>query len=126
VRGTWQTTDSGGGGGPVLIVVIAVLALGSGAASAAASALVTLVIIAAAVITVAVLAAAGLLIWRTRSERPGRPVTARPIVQLPPSPVPRLEDSSKPAIGPAREIHLHLSLTPDQLAAIMRHHTEGG
>jgi hypothetical protein len=31
-----------------------------------------------------------------------------------------LEGSHKPAIGPAREIHLHLhGLTPDQLAAIL-------
>jgi hypothetical protein len=32
-----------------------------------------------------------------------------------------LEESHKPAIGPGREIHLHLNVSPDQLAAIMRH-----
>jgi hypothetical protein len=28
----------------------------------------------------------------------------------------------KPAIGPSREVHLHLNVTPEQLAAIMRHY----
>ena len=27
-------------------------------------------------------------------------------------------------IEPGREVHLHLSVTPGQLAAIMQHHTE--
>ena len=35
-----------------------------------------------------------------------------------------LEASQPLAIGPPREIHLHLNVTPDQLAAIVRHHTE--
>jgi hypothetical protein len=34
-----------------------------------------------------------------------------------------LESSRKPGIGPAREVHLHLNVSPDQLAAILRHHT---
>ena len=31
---------------------------------------------------------------------------------------------ARPAIEPGREIHLHLTVTPDRLAAIVRHHTE--
>jgi len=38
--------------------------------------------------------------------------------------LPRLEVSERPAIAPSREIHLHLNATPDQLAAILRHHAE--
>jgi hypothetical protein len=37
-----------------------------------------------------------------------------------------LEESHKPALEPreaAREVHLHLNVAPDQLAAIMRHYT---
>jgi len=36
-----------------------------------------------------------------------------------------LESSHKPVIGPNREIHLHLNVAPDQLAAILRHYTDG-
>ena len=40
--------------------------------------------------------------------------------QLPPTGRPALEGSHNPAIGPAREIHLHLhGLTPEQIAAIV-------
>jgi hypothetical protein len=46
-------------------------------------------------------------------------------------PAPQLSAASTPipytepaAIEPGREIHLHLNVTPGQLAAIMRHHTE--
>jgi hypothetical protein len=35
-----------------------------------------------------------------------------------------LEGSHKPDIGPAREVHLHLNVSPDQPAAILRHHAE--
>jgi hypothetical protein len=60
-----------------------------------------------------------------RSDRPGQAITARPAVQLPPDPRPQLEGSHKPvAIGAGREVHLHLNVTPGQLAAIMRHYTE--
>lgn len=118
--GTWQTT---GGGGMVLAVIAAAVLIGSGAASAIASALVTVLIITASVVTAAVLGGIAWLVYRTRSERPGRPVTARPVYQLPPEVRPHLEESHKPAIEPPREVHLHLNVTPDQLAAIMRHYT---
>jgi hypothetical protein len=36
-------------------------------------------------------------------------------------PIPYAEPA---AIEPGREVHLHLNVTPGQLAAIMRHHTE--
>lgn len=124
MRGTWQTTDSGGGG-LVLIVIIAALAIGSGAASAAVSALVTIVIVIGCVIALAVLAGIGYLVYRARSEprrsdRPGAPLEARPVHQLPPESRPQLEESHKPAIGPPRETHLHFHVSAAELAAIMR------
>jgi hypothetical protein len=36
---------------------------------------------------------------------------------------PHLEAPARPAVEPPREVHLHLTVSPDQLAAIMRHHT---
>jgi hypothetical protein len=125
VRGTWQTTDSGGGGGLVLVVIAAVILAGSGAASAIASALVTLLIVIGALIVLAVLGGTAWLVHRARSDRPGRPIAAPVMYPLPPGPRPRLEGSRKPAIGPGREVHLHLNVSPDQLAAILRHYTEG-
>src|SRR5439155_794610 len=107
--GTWQT--SGGGGGLVLVVVIiAALAIGSGAASAAVSALEVILIVLGAVIALAVLGGVAWLVYRTRSapapsDRPGRPLEARPVYKLPPDPRPELEESSKPAIEPPRETH---------------------
>ena len=131
MRGTWQTTGSGGsgGGGLVLaVVIVAAIALGSGAVSAAASAvaslLVTLAIVLGGVVTLAVLGGVAFLVWRSRQDRPGRPIAARLMYPVPPAARPELEDSGKPAIGPGREVHLHLNVSPDQLAAIVRHYTE--
>jgi nitrate reductase NapE component len=129
MRGTWQTTDSGGsGGGLVLAVIVVVVLIGSGAAARAASAvaslLVTLAIVFGAVIAVAVLGGIGFLIWRARSERPGRPIAAAVVRPLPPATRPGLEEPSKPAFSPAREVHLHLNVSADELAAIVRHYTE--
>jgi hypothetical protein len=128
VRGTWQTTDGGGPGGRLVLGVIAALVLvGSGGATAIASALVTILVAVACTITLAVLGIAGLLVYRARSERPRRPIAARPVSQIPPKPRVELESSRKPAIEPRRELgasevhhHLHLyGLTPEQIAAIV-------
>ena len=119
--GTWQTTGGGRGGGLVLVLIVAAAVLGSGAASAIASALVTILIIAAAVIVLAV--AAGVA-WLVHQARRGRPPGGPSAHQLAAGVRPHLEASGRPAIGPAREVHLHLNVTPDQLAAIVRHHTE--
>jgi uncharacterized membrane protein YccC len=124
VKGTWQTTSSGPSGGVVLAVIAALILIGSGAASAIASALVTILIIIGSIIGLAVAAGIGVLIWRVRSDRPGRPISARVVSLHPPEPRPQLSEPSKPAIGPAREVHLHLNVSPDQLAAIVRHYTE--
>ena len=102
--------------------------LGSGAASAAASALVTIVIVFGCVIGLAVLGGLGWLVYRARSgtarsDRPGGPIAARPVYQLTPDPRPRLEETHKRPIEPPCEVHLHLNVTPDQLAAIVRHYT---
>jgi hypothetical protein len=123
--GTWQT--SGGGGGLVLAIIVAVVLIGSG--PAIASALVTVAIIVASVLVLAIIGVIAWLVHRersgpARSDRPGRPITARPVCQVPPEVRPQLEEPHKPAIEPPREIHLHLNVSPDQLAAILRHYTE--
>jgi hypothetical protein len=129
VRGTWQTTD-GGGGGLVLVLVLVLIAaaailIGSGAVSAAVSALVTILIIAAVVTGLAVLGGTALLVHRARQGRPAPPIQARPSYWVRPAEPPGLGMSEPLAIEPGREIHLHLNVTPDQLAAILRHYSEG-
>ena len=115
--GTWQTS----GGGLVLAVIVAAVLLGSGAASAIASALVTILIITGCTIALAVLGGIAWLVYRARQDRPGRPIAARPVYRLPPEARSRLEGSHNPAIGPAREIHLHFHGLPDDgTAGIIR------
>jgi len=129
MRGTWQTTG-GSGGGLALAIIAAAVLIGSGAVSAAASALVTIAIIVGAVIALAVLGGIAWLVYRARSapapsDRPGRPVAAPAAHQLPPEVRPQLEESSKPAIGPPRETHLHFHVSAAELAAIMQQHYGG-
>jgi hypothetical protein len=119
VRGTWQTT-SGGGGGLVLAVIAVAVLIGSGAAAAIASALVTIAIITGVVIVLAVAGVVALLVYRTRQDRPGRPIAARPVYQVGPEMRPHLEGSYKTALEP-REIHLHFhTADPAEAAAIIR------
>ena len=131
-RGTWQgggtwQTSGGGGGGAVVFMVAAVLLLGSGAASAIASAVTTILIITGVVIVVAAAVIAALLVHRTRSDRPRAVYSARPIPRAGAAEHPALEGSDKPAIEPGREYHLHIhGVSADELAAIIRNHTEGG
>jgi hypothetical protein len=122
MRGTWQTTDGGGGsgGGLVLAVIAAAVLIGSGAASAIASALVTILVIMGVVVGLAAIGGVALLVYRARQASS----SALPMYQLPAEERPHLESPRKPAIGPGREVHLHLNVTPDQLAAIMQHHLE--
>ena len=115
MKGTWQTTDSGGGGGGgglVLAVIAAAVLIGSGAASTAAAAitslLVTIAIIAGAVVVLAIAGVVALLVYRTRHDRPGQPITARPVYQIPPAEPKRLEAGQPLALEPPRnELHLH-------------------
>lgn len=123
MHGIWRTT--GGGGGPVVVVVIAAVVLaGSGAASAIASLLVTIAIIAGSLIGLGVLGGLGVLACRARSDRPRAPIAARVVSPVPPAQRPQLEAPRRPAIGPGREVHLHLNVSPEQLAAILKHYTE--
>ena len=123
MRGTWQTTGgSGGSGGLVLAVIAAVVLIGSGALTAIVHALEVVVIVLGCTIALAAVGGIALLVYRTRQDRPGAVYSTRAVSQLPPEPRPQLSPPYKPAVEPAREIHLHLhGLTPDQLAAIATH-----
>ena len=61
---------------------------------------------------------------RTWTAQPlqGRSV---PLAQVPRAAAPVLEAPRPLAIEPPREIRLHLDVSPEQLAAILRHYTEG-
>ena len=121
-------THGHGGDGLVLAVIAAVVLIagGSGAAKAVDRALITVLVVAGAVIGVAIAGVVALLVYRARRDRPGRPIAAPVAYQLPPTAPQRLEVPDHPAIAPAREIHLHLSVSPDELAAIMRHVRKDG
>ena len=80
-------------------------------------------IIVSVVIGLAVLGGLGWLVIRARR---GRPIADRADVSGIPDPRPRLEGPSRPTIEPTREIHSHLNVTLEQLAAIIRHNTEEG
>lgn len=124
MRGTWQTTSGGSGGGLVLVLIAAAALLGSGALTALVHALAVLLIVAAVAIPVTAVSIIALAAHRTRSDGPGRPSGPVWVSREPPVSRPQLEVPHKPAIEPAREVHLHLNVSPDQLAAIVRHYTE--
>jgi hypothetical protein len=128
MRGTWQgsgTWQTGGGPdlagliGVVVLVVIAVTV-----AEFIAAYIWWIVGIGAAVILLAAAGGITYLVHRARQDRSGRPIAGRPVYPVPPAGQPHLEELSKPALEPAREVHLHLNVSPDQLAAIMRHYTQ--
>ena len=84
----------------------------------------------AAVIAAAVYAVLWLRHRVLHPETLARPPSIRAEV-IDAEPAPQLSAASTPlpyaepaAIEPGREVHLHLNVTPGQLAAIMRHHTE--
>jgi hypothetical protein len=85
---------------------------------------VTIAIVTASLAVLAVLGGVALLVYRTRQDRPGAVFTARPVPPAPPDRRPALSSGHKQAIEPPREVHLHLNVSPDQLAAILRHHLE--
>jgi hypothetical protein len=127
MRGTWQTTGGNGGSGVLVLVLIVTAAavLGSGAAAAIASALEVILIVAGVVIALAIAGGIGLLVYRARSTLPTAAITARPVSQLPPGRRPSLASDHKTALGPpGNEVHLHLNVSPDQLAAIVEHYTQ--
>lgn len=117
--GTWQT--SGGGGGGALALIVAAVLIGSGAVAAVVRALELILVILGCAAGLTIVLCVAWAIWQARQDRPGRPIEARPVVQLPPEPRPQLEESHKPAIGPAREVHLHIHVADAaQAAAIIR------
>ena len=86
------------------------------------SAIVTILIVIGSVIGAAALGGIAFLVYRARQDRTERPITARPVYQLPPEPRPELPPPHEAAIGPGRELHIHLhGLTPEQVAAILTH-----
>ena len=116
--GTWQTSGGPDLSGLIGVVVLVVIAVA--VAEFIAAYIWWIVGIGAAVIILALAGGITYLVHRARQERPGRPITTRPVYRLPPEPRPQLESSHKPAIEPGREIHLHFhGLTPDQIAAIV-------
>lgn len=73
----------------------------------------------------ALVAVAGIawLVRLARSDRQAPPIAVPSNYQLaPPDQRPELKGSSKQVLRPGREIHLHLNVTSDQLAAIMRYY----
>jgi hypothetical protein len=68
-----------------------------------------------------------LLAHRARQERPGRPITARPVYRLPPATAQRLEAAQPPAIeAPRNELHLHFhGMNPAEVAEAIRQASEG-
>ena len=85
----------------------------------------------AAVIGAVIAAAVYAVLWlRHRVLHPevlARPPSIRAEV-MDAEPAPQLSAASAPLpyaeLEPGREVHLHLNVTPGQLAAIMQHHTE--
>lgn len=121
--GTWQTTSSGSGGGLVLAVIAAAVLIGSGAVTAAISALAVIAITIAVVTGVAVTAGIAVVVWRLRRPpRPGVPYSPLLVQQATRAP---LQPAQPRAVDPPRQLHLHLTVTPDQAAAIMRQHDLG-
>ena len=121
----------GCGNGSGIIALVVMLAIAGAVIHAIWHTLVEVAEIAAlTVLGTAGLAAVAGIAWlahRARQDRPGRPIPARPVYQLPPEPPPSLEGSHNPAVGPARQIHLHLhGLTPEQIAAIVTNRYTGG
>ena len=122
MRGTWQTTGSRGS--DVGLAILAAVLIGSGALTTIVHAIEVILIVTGCTIALAVVGGIALLVYRARQNPPGRPIAAPPMSRLAPAERPQLEVSHKPAIGPAREVHLHLNVSPHQLAAIVRHYTE--
>jgi hypothetical protein len=108
------------GGGGILIAVVAVLLSSRGGGQLPGAAAAVLIAL-AAVVTLIVTGGIAWLVYRTRQNRPGEPLSARLVSRVPPGARPRLEDSHNPAIGPPRELHLHFHGTdPEQVAEILR------
>ena len=88
----------------------------------------------AAVIGAVIAAAVYAVLWlRHRVLHPeylaGRQVVQAEVMDAEPAPQPGAASVPLPyaepaALEPGREVHLHLNITPGQLAAIMQHHTE--
>ena len=135
--GTWQT--SGPDLGDVGLVLVAVAAAG-----VVVEVVLSIIVWIAVALGIASALAVVALVWRLRGK-PAREarfaaaiaaqrqvpksaerlrISAPPARQLPAEVRPHLEDPGRPALEPAREVHLHLNVSPEQLAAILRHSAE--
>lgn len=109
MRGTWQTDDHRAAGGGLVVLVIAGAVLFGSAAAAVATAVLVALIVAVVVVVLAVAGTGGYLVYRARH---GRALIAPPVVHQLPAP-------ERAAIGPPRELHLHLhGVDPGQLAEL--------
>ncbi|HEY1321016.1 MAG TPA: hypothetical protein VGF32_12245 [Streptosporangiaceae bacterium] len=132
--GTWKTTG-GGSGGLVLVVIAVVILAGSGAASAAVSALATILVIIGSIIGLTVVVGAGVLVWRARSDRPGRPISPPVVSRIGAAAPSGLSEPYKPALGapqplaiepPRNELHLHFhGMDPAEVAEAIRQASDG-
>ena len=120
--GTWQTSGPDFGSVVVLVVAGACVVV---AASVVAWILAWLWAVLLVLAACAVLTAVIVLRLKRWSDRQAAAVfAAREPPRLRAEPVAEVPRVERPAIEPPREIHLHLNVTPDQLAAIVRHHLE--
>jgi hypothetical protein len=109
-----------GGTGTVLLLILAAAVLGPAVTAAALVLLHLLVIIGAVVLGVAAVGLVAAVAWRLRSTRPGPPQLVDKATAVPPWRSQALP-TAPPAIGPAREVHLHLhGVTAEDLAVILQ------
>jgi hypothetical protein len=113
-------THGSGGPGPVLLVLLAAAALGTAVAAAVAAIVHALIIATVVILGLAAVGRVALAAWRLRQPRPG---SARMVHRITPAPWRPVQAPTelRQAIGPAREIHLHLhDVSPEDVAAVLR------
>jgi hypothetical protein len=123
-----HTHGSGGSGGvgTVLLVLLAVALVGPAVAAAVTELVHALLIAAVVILSLAAVGEVALVAYRLRQARPETP---RVVHRITPAPWRPGQARSEPrqAIGPAREVHLHLhGMPPEQVAALLNRHRQDG